>query len=119
MSTISADELDRMRDEAEKTMPDSAIILRGTFTSNSGGGASGSFIPSGTFPCRYVRMSGREQNLGDRLAADADAVITMRGGVDVDSEDKITVVGEGDFTVQASPGRSYEVTRRLMVKELS
>lgn len=117
---ISAAELTRMRAVAQRSMPGTAVIQSGTLTSDGGGGYTDSFAAAGTVPCRVAPMiSMNESEIGERISADADWMITLPAGTSVSSDDRLVTDG-GTFTVVGVRGpRSYEVTRRVEARQLS
>lgn len=92
-----------MREELELAMPDEAIILTATDTSDGQGGNTQGWTAAGTVPCRLsprVTQMGQEPGFGDRQAAVADWIVTLPAETALTEEQRLQV----DTTV-------YDVTR--------
>lgn len=114
---LSTTDLTSMRAVAEQALPGTAVINSGTLTSDGGGGYSEAFTASGTVACRVAPVTGSERELGDRIAADAEYVITLPAETSVETDDRI-VTGGVTYNVVAVRDRSWEITRRVEVRKV-
>ena len=118
MSLLSANDLTTMRGVLNESLPGTAVVQSGTFTSDAGGGGTQAWTASGTFDCRLAPRSGDEREIGDRTSSDADWVITLPALTSIEVDDRILTHG-GTFSVVALRApRSYEVSRRVEAREL-
>lgn len=113
-------DLTRMRTVAEQALPGTAVIQNGTLTSDGGGGNTEAFTArtGGTVACRVAPLTGREGELGDRITADANYVITLPAGTTVETDDRIVISGI-TYNVTAVRDRSWEVTRRVEAEKVT
>jgi hypothetical protein len=118
---LTEPELERLRSAANLTLPGTAVIRSETWASDGGGGGSMSYTASGTVDCRIApvgRQTG-EGEIGERMSPDAQWIVTLPANTTIDLQDQI-VTGGGTFSVLAIRApRSYEMTRRVEVDQLS
>lgn len=116
---LTTAELDRMRTVANRALPGTAIIHGGTTTSDGGGGYTETFGPraGGTVACRVAPLTGSEGEQGDRIAADADYIITLPAETTVETDDRIDIAGV-TYNVVAVRDRSWEITRRVEAEKV-
>jgi head-tail adaptor len=119
VSLLSAGDLTAMRGVLDRSLPESCVIQGGTITSDSGGGGTLAWTNSGTVSCRVAPMRADEQVTGGRLSPDADWIITLPAETNISEESRI-VTGGRTFEVDAvrSP-RSFEVSCRVEVSEVT
>ena len=115
---LNSAELARMRTEAERALPGTAVIQRGTLASDGGGEYTETFSAAGTVPCRVAPVVGKEGEYGERISSDAEFVVTLPAQTDVGTEDQLSINGFGALTVVAVRARDYEITRRVEARRL-
>lgn len=117
--SLTQDELEAMREHAEITMPDSAVIERPSWVSDGGGGGTASFLAVGTVPCRINPMvppENAEVVAGNRLESNVRHVVSLPAGTEVRLTDRLSI-GNVKYSVSAIRGpRSFEITRRVEVR---
>jgi head-tail adaptor len=116
---LTAADLTRMRAVAEQAMPGTAVIQGGTLASDGGGGWTETFAPrsGGTVACRVAPVTGTEREIGGRIHADAEYVITLPAATTVETDDRI-VVGAITYNVVAVRDRSWEISRRVEARRI-
>lgn len=114
---LTATDLASMRATAERALPGTAVIQWGTLTSDGGGGWTEGFVASGTVACRVAPISGSEREVGDRVSAESQYVITLPAETSVETDDRIVVSGV-TYNVTAVRDRSWEVTRRVEARKV-
>ena len=111
-------ELSAMRTIAAEALPGTAVVSSVARTSDSGGGDTLAWTASGTVACRLAPISGNEREIGDRISADADYIVTLPGTVSVTTNSRLVIAG-GTFNVEAIRDRSWNTTTRVeVVKEV-
>lgn len=119
-------QLNRARQRFARLLPDRATIQRPTVTPDGGGGQETVYNDHAVqVPCRLSPAGGGEQSggtagrtRGDRIASEADAVITFEAGADVEPEDRI-VIADQAFDVQLVRHRGeFRLTTRCEVREI-
>ena len=119
-STLSVAQLAAMRRDANRMLPDTAVLYSNTLTSDDGGGYTEAFSAAGTVACRVAPItsrSGGEGEVGDRIEADAQYVITLPAETSIETDDRI-MVGQITYNVVAVRDRSWEITRRVEAKKV-
>lgn len=107
-----------MRATAAQALPGTAVVQTQAYSSDGGGGGSIAWTASGTVDCRLAPIRGDEREIGDRISADADYVMTLPHDVTVTTNSRILHSG-GTFNVEAVRDRSWEVTTRVeLTKEV-
>jgi Phage head-tail joining protein. len=98
------------------SLPGTAVLQRNTQASDGQGGKTDAWAAYGTVACRispFVRRMGGEENLGARVEAVRERLITLPASTDITETDRI-VTGGQTFEVLAMDGaRSYELGRRV------
>jgi len=107
-----------MRSTAGAALPDSAVIQTQSTTSDGGGGGTTTWTASGTVDCRIVAAAMSEDELGGRVASAADFIVTMPHDAPVSTDSRIITTG-GTFNVEAVLDRSWEISTRLHVCEVT
>lgn len=109
-----------MRSVAERALPGTAVIHDSTFSSDGGGGGTDTFTPrtGGTVACRVAPLRGLEREVGDRIEAESEYVITLPAETTVETDDRVVVAGV-TYNVTAVRDRSWEITRRVEVRKVS
>ena len=107
-----------MRGVLNQTLPGTAVIYSRSYTSDSGGGGTLGWTAAGTVSARLAPLTASEQVTGDRLAPEANWVLTLPANTSI-SEDSRVVVNGGTFEVETVRGpRSYELSRRVEVSKV-
>jgi head-tail adaptor len=106
-----------MRATASEALPGTAIISSQTFASDGGGGGSLTWTAGGTVDCRIAPLNGSEGERAERIAADAEYIVTLPQGTSVTTNSQLAI-GGGTFAVEAIRDRSYEVTTRVEVSKI-
>lgn len=115
--TLTAADLARMRAAAGLFLPETATVLTHGQASDGGGGRSSTYTPSVTVPARLAHAGGGETGTqGDRISDETTHIITLPAGTQVTESDRIRI-GTTDYDITAIRQASYEVTRRVEVKE--
>lgn len=120
---LTASELTAMRSTLDASLPDSAIIKTPTWVSDGGGGGTTTYTASGTVDCRVTPGAGvagvGEVVRGNRLDPDVDALFTFPYDTAIDANDVIELSGR-TFSVKAvAEPRSWSVSLRVDVKEVT
>lgn len=110
-------ELTAMRATAAEALPGTAVIQTHQFTDDGGGGGTVGWTSSGTVDCRIAPLSGDEREIADRIAEDAEYIVTLPTDASVTVQSRLIVAG-GTFNVAAIRDRSYEVTQRVEVTKV-
>lgn len=110
-------ELESLRTDPERTLPDECVISRTTATEGSHGRPGASGPTETTVACRISPRSGGEGIELDQVTARQLYNITMPAETDIGPNDQITS-GSRTFQVVGGTGeRSYEITRRVFAEE--
>jgi hypothetical protein len=110
-----------LRPVAEQFLPDTATVRRATVTSGSGGVVLTWADYLTGVACRVSPLANQAtEALGGTAGTTAVAswAITLPAGTDVTVKDRI-VVNARTFEVARAGGRSYEVARRLVCREVT
>ncbi len=110
-----------LRPVAEQFLPDTATVRRATVTSGSGGVVLTWADYLTGVACRVSPIAtGASESLGAAAgtAAVSNWAITLPAGTDITVKDRV-VVNARTFEVTRAGGRSYEVARRLICREVS
>lgn len=107
-----------MRDVAEQTFDGTAVIQALTYSSDGGGGGTSTWSASGTVACHLSPIRGDEREIAERIASDADWIVTVPAETSVTTAHRVVIAGV-TFNVQAARApRTWEITRRLEVREI-
>ena len=117
---LSTGDLQGMRATLEQSLPGTAVIQTLSLTPDGMGGGTSTWTAAGTVDCRLTRLSsvrGDEAEHGDRIAPEADWMLTLPAETQITTEDRV-VVGGVTFTVSAMHApRSWEISRRVELVE--
>ena len=112
---LTSADVSAMRAIADEFLPGTAVLRNaGTFVSDGGGGGSYSASVAGTYPCRLAPIRGDEREIGERISADADFIVTLPTTAPVTTDSTI-VSGGGTFNVATIRDRDWEITQRVEV----
>ena len=91
-------------------LSDSASVQTRTSTSDSGGGATVSFVSGATIKCRIdpIGDRGEPREVGGRVDERSTHLVTVPAGTTVPSNGRIVITGKGTFEVTATRVRSAE-----------
>lgn len=119
MTMLPRSEIVGMRATAEQTMDGTAIILTKTKTSDGAGDGTIAWNPSGTVACHLSPVTGLEREVGSKITTDADWVATLPAETAVTTLNQVRIAGK-DYAIEAARApRTWELTRRLELNELS
>lgn len=119
MSLLSSGDLAAMRGVLAESLPETAVIQTRSYTSDGGGGGTLAYTAGGTVDARIAPLSGSEETIGERLSPNAQWVVTLPANTTV-SEDSRIVISGTTYEVEAVRGpRSYELSRRVEVSEVT
>lgn len=121
-SLLSDADLQLARGVLAESLGGSAVISGGTISDNGLGGGTLSRVPRGTVGCRIAPIRGTEREIGDRLAADAEWLVTVPGDTVVSTADQLQVTltdHDGTFEVLAVRANSQAVSKRLECQEVN
>jgi head-tail adaptor len=110
--------LARLRTEAERHLPGTAVVQSAAGTANQGGGRTSGFTAVGTIPCRIAPLAGQELDAAERMTAMTEAIVTVPVSADVSVQQQLLIDGRTWEIVNVKP-RKYETTRRIEVKEIA
>lgn len=112
---LTAADIDSMRTVAAQALPGTAIIQTFTVTDDGGGGGTAAWTSAGTVDCRIAPLSGSEREIADRIAEDAESIVTLPAETVVTTKDRMLIAG-GTFNVLALRDRNeWEITTRVEV----
>lgn len=112
---LNADQLTRMRDAEERSMPGSAVIYRKTETATGMGGMREAWNAIGTVPCDAWPMSLRGQEIvtGGQVTSRMGWLVSIPYGSDVVAKDLIEIDGRS-FEVAGVPNdATWQTNLRL------
>jgi hypothetical protein len=112
---IPSDELAALRSEQAAALPDTAVILRVTRTSDGAGGFSESEATAATVACRLTMGGSRsEQVFAERQSLAETATVTLPHGTDVRLADRLSING-ATWRVEEINERSWSTALRIIV----
>jgi head-tail adaptor len=114
---LTATELARLRADSETLMPDAATRHAQAVVSDGGGGFTETFTAAGTFSCHVAPIGGGERVVGGRISDRTTHVLSVPAGTTISAADRVVVDGK-TFEVTAVRTRSWEIVRRVEVREL-
>jgi head-tail adaptor len=119
MGLLSERDIDLMRATLEESLPETAVIQRRGFVDDGAGGGTTSWNASGTMDARVALISATETDIAERLAEDADWMITVPASASITTDDRV-VIGSRTFNVLALHApRSFELSRRVEANEVT
>jgi hypothetical protein len=107
---LDGQEPTRLRGLAWLSLSDTGHVVRGSATSDSGGGVSTVWGTASTVVCRIDPIGDRGQGrtTGGRIDERSTHVVTLPAGTDVVADDRFLIVGRGTFEVTAVRERTRE-----------
>lgn len=115
---LTPGEIAAMRGVAEQALPGTAVISGGTFASDGGGGGSVAYLPSGTVSARLAPLGGGETGTpGDRIADESTHIITLPATTSITEASRVTFDGKSYEVTLVRERGTWELTRRIEVKE--
>ncbi len=112
-----------MRSAVTDSLPDTAVIQRGTVHSNHGGGGTTAWVATGTVACRLSPISaagfGAERVIADRLAEDANWLITLPQATTVDTDSRVVISSETFEVLALHEPRTWELCTRVEANQVT
>lgn len=120
MSLLSGAQLAGMRGLLGRMLPDECVIQRRTVSSDGGGGSTEGWVEHLAAPCRIAPVGGGEDGQSaSRISEESTHLITLAAYTDVVEADRI-LIGDHTFDVTLVRKRgSWELSRRVEVRELT
>lgn len=122
-SLLSTNQLARLRTISKQAMPDTATILRRTLTDDGNGGKVESYASVGTAPCR-IAFGGskteptlKDRQVGGRITPQQEWIVTLANDANVLETDRLQINGATYEIISSIRVRSWEITKRLLVKQ--
>jgi hypothetical protein len=123
MSLISGAEIDAMRADLARMLPDICTISRAQDTSDGGGGQTTTWPPVATgVPCRLTPASAAgagRRDIADRLTDDTTHIVTFAAGLDVRQGDHVTIDGQAFLALVVGTGGAWELARHVEVRPVA
>lgn len=110
-----------MRDVAEQTLDSTAVVQSKTYASDGGGGGTTVWAASGTVACHLSPIpayENDEREIAERIAADADWIVTVPAETSVTTENRIVTEGKTLNVEACHAPRTWEITTRLEAREI-
>lgn len=120
--TLSAAEIADMRDTIEDTLPDTCVIQRPTMVSDGQGGKTATWAAAGTVICRLSPQganTGDESARADRTSGEEDWIVTFPALTNVNTTDRLVILGSTFEPVALRAVRSWELSRRVSCKRIT
>jgi head-tail adaptor len=115
---LTAGDLASMRTTLNQSLPGTAVIQTSSLTPDGMGGGTTAWTASGTVACRLASMaSSDEREVGDRISPDADWILTIPANTTITRNSRVTTGGVNYQVCAMRAPRSYEVSRRVELKE--
>jgi hypothetical protein len=123
MEWISQSELADIQREAVNALPDRATVLRRTFSADGNGGKVDAYVAQdATVRCRIVFQAFRpvvpDMQTGGQVKPSETFLVTLPHDADVLETDRLSIKGTLYAIVSNMAARSYEVTKRLLVRRI-
>jgi len=118
---LSGHELAQMRQTADEYLPDAISVWRATRASDSGGGQTSTFARVASLRGRkspLTTVESEEQVYADRLGGNQGWWLSLPRGTDVRLGDQLRSDGLTFEVVSTDASRSWDITLRVMGKEL-
>lgn len=104
--------LTQLRGLAWMALDETGYVMRGTFASDSGGGATATYATAGTFACRVDPLGSRSGELATRVDERSTHIVSIQPNADVDVDDRFRI-GSDDYEITAVRSRTNEQIREL------
>ena len=102
---------DQLRGLMWLTLSETGYVIRGTVTSDSGGGVTTTWGTAGTVDCRIDPLGGGEDEFGGQIDDRSTHILTVPAGASVEDTDRVIVGSRGTFEVTAVRQRTREWSR--------
>lgn len=111
----------QLRGLAWLALSDRGSVLVGTATSDSGGGATQTWVAAGTFDCRVdpINAFGNSRVTGGAIDERSTHIVTVPTGTSVSASNRFAVTGRGTFEITAVRERTGEQTHHFEVIAIS
>jgi len=113
----STSDIDKIRVEQEKLMPETVYVQRLTRTSDGAGGWSESWQTIATTKGRIAAKSGNENELGGKTTAITTYLITLPSNTELEDDDRLQINGE-QYQITAPLNRSEKTALQVICKKL-
>lgn len=120
--SLSGRDLRRMRKTADAHLPSAAEVWRATPTPDDRGGTTQTYARTSTVRCRYAALAGvqaSERVYADRLGGLQGWWFTLPLGIDVTLADQLRADGRTFEVVSLDAGRSWDISIRVLTKEVT
>jgi head-tail adaptor len=103
------------------SLSDRGNVQTATITSDTGGGATQSWVTGGTIMCRLDPVSDRggSRLIGGRVDERSTHIVTVPAGTGVSTSNRFLIAGRGTFEVTAERDRTAEATHEFEVIQIS
>jgi hypothetical protein len=93
-------------------LTDTATIIAGTVASDSGGGVTSTWAPTGTVDCRIDPLSGANSRItGGAIDERSTHVVTVPTGSTVSVTNRVAIANRGTYEVTAVRDRTDQLTQ--------
>ncbi len=119
---LTSAEIAAMREVTATTFDSTAVIQAKGWISDGGGGGTTTWAPAGTAPCHISPkppLEVPEPIVGDRVTANADWVVTFPAETSIDRESRVVIAATTYEVAAISAPRTWELTRRVEVTEVT
>ena len=119
---LTTRQLNKMRDTAERLLPSTCVIYRRTLSDDGNGGKATTYTETETVDCRLVFYSNRpgapDRTQGGKVRAADLFLLSVPQSTDIRETDRVEINGTTYDVVSDLAERSYEVTKRVLVKKV-
>lgn len=110
-------DIERIRQEQAKHLPDTAYIQQANRTGDGAGGASVVWQTVNVVACRLAQNTGREKEQGGKVSPEGSYVVTLPYGTSVTSDNRIQINGV-QYEIVAILTRSEATAVRVIVRQV-
>jgi head-tail adaptor len=118
---LTESELEGMRSTLAESLPESAVIQTASVVSDGGGGGTTTWTASGTVDCRMapIAAAGEDETVsGGRIHPDTEYMFTLPAETTLTTDSRITYSGKVFTVTSLRAPRTWEIGRRVEVKEV-
>lgn len=117
-SWLTAAELEAIRADLERTLPDEAVIQSVTRTSDGQGSWSETWAAAGTVACRLDNAGGRRGRQSEAVQSFTSWTLTVPYDTDLTTEHRV-VIGADTFSVTSvSDNHAWRAVRRAQLERI-
>lgn len=99
-------------------LSDTGVVLSSIVVSDSGGGGSATWSPSGTVSCRVDPLGSNSRITGGAIDERSTHLVTAPSDTTIDVANRIAITGRGTFEVTAVRSRTGQLTQVFEVLHL-